>query len=939
MMDSSALRRLLAGSVLALAIAGVMPAAVAIAQDAPAAEQAGPKFDDVVKGLRKVTSVDGPSLMTLYVGENNSKEAGKLLAAIPPSLIGKDLLLATSISRGPFMGYPAGSDLVRWQQIGNSLVLTLPDIRQKQNPSKAINEAVGATYTSSFLAALPIITKTPAGEMVVDLSQMVVSTGGNLFGGMGLQPRPDLTTYAKVKAFPENILIDTDIAMGQRGGAGSTVGVGISLRLLPTIGTSNFKPRHADERVGYFQTIRQDWTTPYSDRETIVRYANRWNLQKKDPTLDVSPPEKPIVFIIEKTVPLQWRRFVADGILEWNKAFEQVGITGAIVVQQQTDDNEFANIDPEDARYNFFRWIVTGQGFAMGPSRPDPRTGEILDADIIFDDSMVRFYQQDLRNVLGADALGWQIGPEVIEFLEKNPQFIPMGVTLEDVRKTADQMRTHAEMASGNRELLMDEHALLNQPQSKPLYHPSACTYADGMRHQMSVLNLVVAAGGERKVPERLIGQIIKDITAHEVGHTLGLRHNFKSSAWLSPDEIKKRRDANDGTALFGSVMDYNALSLFPGDKIEEVKQITSPTVGPYDMWAIEWGYQFFDKEKEGLAKLVARNNEPGLAYSTDEDVAGLSSPDPLSNRWDMSSDPIAWAQLQSKLADEMLVNFDKWAVDSDEPSHFLRGAFLTLMFDKTRNASYVSRLIGGQYFNRNRASDTNAVAPLVLVPADTQRKALDELAKTVFNDEFLKVDPELLNRLPVSRDSDGENWPTARIDFPVHQTMLRLQSGALLSIMNPVTIQRVYDAELKSTADNKFTAAELLTKTRDAIWSLPKGDVEFTDAKPAISSTRRNLQKQWLQNMISLAKMDNNAMLSADVSSMARQVLRDLSSEIELSMKAHAKDKGSKLDFASRAHLTETKSRIDRTLDSQEVDVNVEMPFFMFGREAGKQK
>src|SRR5690606_22353939 len=135
-----------------------------------------------------------------------------------------------------------------------------------------------------------------------------------------------------------------------------------------------------------------------------------------DPNLELSPPEKPITFIIEKNVPLQWRRFVAEGILDWNKAYEKVGIVGAIVVQQQTDDNEFANVDPEDARYNFIRWIVTGSGFAMGPHRSDPRTGEILDADIIFDDSMVRYYHEDLLNQLGPASWATTLGPEVLEF-------------------------------------------------------------------------------------------------------------------------------------------------------------------------------------------------------------------------------------------------------------------------------------------------------------------------------------------------------------------------------------------------------------------------------------------------------------------------------------------------------------------------------------------
>jgi hypothetical protein len=917
---------------------------IGLAQQAPAAEeQQGPKFDDVIKGLRKVSSTDGTDLMTLYVGKDDGKDSGKLIASVPKSLIGRDLLLAISVSRGSEMGYPAGSILVKWQQVGNSLVLSVPNVRQKQTPGKAVTGAVEATYTPSFLASMPILTRTAAGDAVVDLGSALISNAAAGFMEPGMIPRPDLTTYPKVKVFPENVLVDIDLAMSQRMGPGTTVGVGFSFRALPDLRTNDFKPRVADERVGYFTTIRQDWNTPYDQRETVVRYINRWNVKKLDPALDMSPPDKPIVFVIEKTVPLQFRRYVAEGILEWNKAYEAVGITGAVVVQQQTDDNEFANVDPEDARYNFFRWIVTGRGFAMGPSRPDPRTGEILDADIIFDDSMVRGYQQDFNLLAGPEAMAQQYGPEVISFLERNPAFIPMGMTLNDVQRVAADMRHHAERGAGDMELLISNTAdASNEPspaaaianalrdRQGPLFHPAACTVATGVRQQIAQLQLIMAKAGDRKVPERLIGQIIKDITAHEVGHTLGLRHNYKGSAWLSPDEIKKRRDAADGSPLFASVMDYNGLTIFPGDRMETVKQVTSPGVGPYDMWAIEYGYRAFEApaEKDGLAKIASRNNEPGLAYSTDEDVMGLSSPDPLSNRWDQSNDPIAWMQSQSKLADELLADFEKWSVKSDEPQHFLRGAFMSLMFDKTRNLSYVSRLVGGQYHNRNRASDPNAVDPLTPVDPELQRKALDALAQSVFNDDYLKIRPELLNKLVVSRNWDGDSFPSARIDFPVHQYLLNQQSGVLMAINNPVILQRVYDAEMKTQADNKFTAAELLNRTKAIVWGDLKvaNDAAFTDAKPMIASPRRNLQKQWINNQLAMANSAPGALMSADLQSMVRQNLRDLSAELDGTIKT------GRLDFATKAHLTEVKSRIDRTIDAPEVNVSVDLGSLLFG-------
>jgi hypothetical protein len=918
-------------------LAGVAftPITFADAPETPAAEKDAepklPEFKVVTKGM----TASAKGLLTVYTHPDNDpmKDPSKILAVIPQSLMGKDLLLATSISRGDMLGFPVGSDLVRFQQAGNRVMIAVPDVRMKQQADKPVNSAVENTYTPTFLAALPIVSKTEAGDLVVDMEPFFAGASqyASPFAmvGMRMVGAPAMVRYTKVKSFEDNTLVDVDVAFASTGGAGNSVGVGYSFRRLPDVQANDFKPRNADERVGYFTTVRQDWNLPYNSRETVVRYINRWDIQKKDPSLDVSPPAKPITFIIEKSVPLQWRRFVREGIEEWNKAYEAVGITNAIVVQQQTDDNEFADIDPEDARYNFFRWIVTGEGFAMGPSRPDPRTGEILDADIIFDDSMVRYQFEDWRNLLGPESLASVYGPDVIEFLEKNPDFVPMGMEHADVVREANKMRARTHLMSGEtRELLVDQHTLASRPMNtRPTFHPNACTYARGMQAKMMSLHALASAGAGNKVPERLIGEMIRDVTAHEVGHTLGLRHNFKGSTWLSPDEIKKRRDSGN-EALFATTMDYNDILVFPGDKLENIKHITSPVIGPYDMWAIEYGYTAVEgDEKEALNKIAGRTNEPGLAFATDEDVMGFSSPDPGSNRWDMSSDPIAWAENRSKLADELLATFQTWAVKPDEPTHFLRSSFMNLMYDRVRPMSYVARIVGGQTFNRNRTGDANARTPLELVSPADQRKALDMLAKTIFSDDFVKVDADLLNKLVVARNwDDSFGSPNPRIDFPVHQVMLSLQSGTLMQLTNPLTLQRVYDAELKSKAEDAFSVGELISRTQSIIW----GDTsKLSAADTKIVSTRRNLQTQWLNNMIAVARMQAGSMVSPDVINMARHTLRQLHKDI-------GDNKSS--DLGTRAHLGEARSRIERVLDAPEVDVRMNGPqVIIIGDEAGR--
>jgi hypothetical protein len=715
------------------------------------------------------------------------------------------------------------------------------------------------------------------------------------------------------------VLIDVDLATVGRSGAGQTVGVSYAFRRLPS--SKDYTPRAADERVGYFTTVRQDWNAKVTDRENLVRFVNRWDLKKKDPALELSPPERPIVFVVEKTVPLQWRKYVHEGIREWNKAYEQIGIVDAIVVQQQTDDNEFAQVDPEDARYNFFRWVVTGSPFAMGPSRADPRTGQILDADIIFDDSMLRYFVQDF-DVFGPGTVGAIMGPELPKFMSENPAFIPAGVTLEEMKKAADGSELLREMDAAAAEgpsNMGRGRAGTNSP-------CSACTYAAGLRHQLAITHLaIVGSASGKKIPERFIGEAIKEVVAHEVGHTLGLRHNFKASSWLSVEEIKRRRDNTD-EPTFASVMDYNPLLFFPGDDPEKVRHFISPCIGPYDYWAVEYGYKTPGKddgdEAKMLASIAAKGTKRELAYATDEDTMGLSSPDPMVNRFDMSEDPVGWARQRIALADQLLKDVKTWAVKKDEPNYYLRQVFSTILYEKAGNLNYVSRVVGGQRFNRNRSGDPDAKPALTLLDPKQQRDAMAVLGETLFSDAFFAIETDLLNELGPSRWWDWASTPSSRIDYPIHQSILSMQSYALFNLCAPQVMQRVYDAEMKSKSDDKFTAAELVSGTRQIVWGdldLPSGS-QFTDAKPMLSSVRRNLQRQHLQYLLATVDSTPGALVSPDLQSMVAFSLRELSDQMGMVLdKARTANNG-KLDFATKAHLTECKSKIDRVLNAPHI-------------------
>ncbi|MGC4031283.1 MAG: zinc-dependent metalloprotease [Tepidisphaeraceae bacterium] len=679
----------------AVALAALAVSLPAFAQTKPTPGSL-PAFDEVTKDMEAV-----PGLMTFYRYKSNdvTKDQTRILCAVPKSLLKQDLLFAVNFSRGNQAGFQYQDGLVRWEQVGRQLTLVTPDTRFIDKPGSPINEALRRTYRPSFLFSAPIVTLTPGGDPVVDLSDALFSPPVPVPGG---RVRRDISRVDTVKSFPENTLIDIDYALAT-GQGGSTVGLSYAFRRLPSA-SEGYKPRVADERVGYFQTTRQDWTIKYDQREFVDRYANRWDLRKKDPSLDLSPPEKPITFVIDKGVPYQWRKYVADGLLEWNKAFEKVGIVGAIVVQQQTDDNEFADADPADARYNFIQWTVRNQALAVGPSRADPRTGQILDADIVIDDAWIRYYNNNTATFTPKPSTA-MLGPGTVDFLRKHPQFLPPGVTADDLKPAPGELMND----SGT----PDVDGQAKSPLRRSI-GGDQCQLAVGMVAQLSLAGGVAAeakaAGAPPKVSDEIIGQALKWVVMHEVGHTLGLRHNFKASSWLSLEEIRKKRDA--GESFVASVMDYAPLSFFPDDDLTKVKTFASDTIGPYDYWAINYGYTQ-PKDGEPLAKtlkdITSQSAKREYAYATDEDTMGLVSPDPLVNRYDLSDDPIAFAKNQIALTDKLLANVQDWAVKPDEPNYYLRQTFLQLAGERSRNLQFVSRLIGGQYFTRSRRADPGA--------------------------------------------------------------------------------------------------------------------------------------------------------------------------------------------------------------------------------------
>ena len=818
-----------------------------------------PPFDKIVGDMEAVPVVRGDAgMMTIYrhpEGARHEKQT-ELLARIPASLLGRDLLVSMSISRGVSAGLMWGDTLARFALRGGSVVLQAPNVRYARGDGGTLAEVVERTYRPRILGSMEI--KTMVGrDPVVDLSELLLSTTAKLPGVSSTKPDRKLTEYAAIKLFPGNVLIDVDLAM-REGSGHELVGLAYSFRKLPE--TRAYQPRRADERVGYFTTVRQDWTVGHEARQTVQRYVQRWRLEKADPSLELSPPERPIVFILEDTIPTRWRRWVKAGVLEWNRAFEEIGFTDAIEVRQQSPDNLYADIDPADSRYNFIQWTTMGRPFGFGPRRVDPRTGQILDADVVIDDAFLRAYQHEL------EVLGRRIhdpdGDGSVEDADGGEGWgggDPRAHDAHDHDVHAPRHRTMTEAeAWGPFQNGADAH--------------HDCYHAASMTAQRAVLEAGARVLDER-VPDRLLGELIKKIVTHEVGHALGLRHNFKASAWLDLEEIKRRRDETD-LPTSASVMDYAPLLYFAGDDVSELRHITDPGLGPYDLWAIEYGYAVARGESESamLDRIAARSAEPALAYAPDEDAHLTRRPDPYVARWDLGDDPVAWARSRVELTDELLNDFEAWAIDPDEPAYYARSVFNAVFRQRFSGMAHAAKLATGQSFSRSRAGDPGAGPAFEMIPRPQRIAAIEFLGDTVFHSRLYDFDPRLLNRLAPVRWKDWATRRVTRLDWPLHRIALNAQTTPLRTLLAPPALERLYDAQRKTT-DNNLTVVELLDRVTATIWSEldhpPDRDRE--DATPVIDSLRRNLQNQHLDFLQNYAEPGRRYYAPSDIHRQAR--------------------------------------------------------------------
>jgi len=956
--------------VLAMTIALAAGSTTSIAQDAPpaggpaaaaaAAKPEFPLFAEFGKDFVKVVSTaDGDaSLFTVYTREKDQQ----VLLELPREFARLKYLFAMTVSTGePFAGLQGPDLYVYWKRFDKRLALIEPQIDVRSTGDGESKASVERVFTDRVLLDVPIVGIGPGGGPVVDADALFGQQAGKFFGGAALGANPALAMIKKAKAFPRNV--ELAFEMPTTGGTLKTFYY--SLNLVPE--STGYTPRVADERIGYFQTVFRD-LGKFKEDEKWVRYINRWHIEKADTKLKMSSPKSPIVYYVESAVPVKYRRFVRDGALYWNKAFEKVGISDAIEVYfQDKATGAHMEKDPEDARYNFLRWVTNDISTAIGPSRAHPLTGQILDADVILTDGWIRAFWFQSNEII-PDIVMRGMSDQEISWLSQNPQWDPRvrlappgqreAVAMANFRHEAEKLHrgvarfggwpAGANPGAGTlASATTAEDAAMATLGQAPGKRMTAwdCMAAQGKAFDMSISRMYFELAGimndtdqpeddaadkkdekkddkkkddkkkdekdgEKKdkpdlldgIPEWFISQALADLTAHEVGHTLGLRHNFKASAAYTSKQVNS--EAFKGKKPFStSVMDYNPINV-NFDKGATQGDYNMLNIGAYDMWAIEYGYGFGD-----IKKVASRAADPELQFGSDEDAGGI---DPSIRRYDLFSDPMDYAKNRIELAKFARGRIlDKFVKDGQSWARARRGYATTLNMQNDA-VSIMTNWVGSAYIHRDRKGDPNGRPPLQVVPAEQQRAALRFVLETAFRDDAYGLTPELLKYLTVDRFPDagaGRGNP----DWPIHDQIGGVQAGALSGLINPVRMARVYDNELRVPQDqDALTVTEMLDTVTDSIFTELKDLSGGTARKPSISSLRRNLQREFIERMIDLAVKPNTLGESGKVvSTLASAKLKDLRARMDGYLKT------GNLDPYTKAHLADAAKRIDKALDA----------------------
>jgi hypothetical protein len=880
-------------------VAAVSPPASGVAPGTPQPAVAPPgsptPFATVIKDAKKI---DG--LVTFYQKDE------KVWLELRPEDFNKPFFLSPKIATGigeaaVFGGLMDDARVIEFRRVHNQVQMIALNTEFTARSGTPEGRAVAAAFSPSLLASTPVASAAHpvAKSVLVDAGALFIN---DMLGiGMQLQ-RAYRQGYAfdgrnsaitALRATPESVSLQVQahyatgsIAVPQPGtppGApvptvprtlpeprSMFVTLHYTLAALPETVMAG---RPADARIGYFTATHFDFSDDLA-RTPAVRNVARWRLEKKDPAAALSEPVKPIVYVLDRTIPLKYRAAVTAGILEWNKAFEKIGFKDAIRVTIQSDDD--AALDTLDGGASV-RWMTNSAPMfgAIGPSHVDPRSGEILAANIGIESLSSRNLRAARSQILNPNATDWG----------KLMQFGAEPNALSDAGRGA---------ARG--------------------FDPRACEAADLGAEQLSYALDVLAARGDLDPAgpeaEAFVLAYLKDVTMHEVGHTLGLRHNFRASRIYNEQQLSDPEFTRTH-ALTGSVMEYAAINLAsPGARPVEAFQTT---LGTYDYWAIEYAYKPFAPadEKAGLAKIAARSGERELAFGTDED--NFLGVDPEALQSDLGDDEAAFARKRFAIARDLFKRQESRTLPPDQDYAVLRRSLNYAINDVARSVGVLARQIGGVRTLRDHPGSGRD--PLQPVPAATQREALDVIARGLLAADSFVVTPSLQRRLApdFQERSEALEFGSAAVttEFSPPQRVLAVQRALLNQLMGDAVAARILaNQDAGTRRGESFQLAELYSRLDRDIWSELRGGGD-------IAAPRRELQREHLNRLAALL-LRPTAAGRVDTRALVRAGATDLLGRIK------AAENRASLSADARAHLKDCDDTLSQALSARVLRVGV---------------
>ena len=746
----------------------------------------------------------------LYEGLFNiyqNKKTGKSYIEIDTSHLDNEFIYFSYFENGvtdafAVKGRYRGSKIIKISKFYNKIDITVSNTSYYFDEESPLSKASKANINTPVIISEEIIAKNDDKTRFLinadniflseSLQQVKYSYPGGYKGFRLGNLSKSKTRYNKIRNYPEN----TDVVVNyfyeskypsKRGSGAITDSRNVSVMVqhsLVRMPDSNYSPRKDDSRIGFFTTQSNHMTT--LDQVNYRDFINRWRLEKKNPTEAISEPVKPIVYWIENTTPLEFRQIIKEGVERWNLAFEKAGFKNAVQVKIQPDT---ADWDAGDIRYNVLRWTSSPNPpwGGYGPSFVNPKTGEILGADIMLEWTYItnRIFSDELFNE-----------------------------------------RSHA----GHN-----------------------CDAAHFQQVEKSLgINYIKNMNLSEELEDELVKQSLYRLVLHEVGHTLGLSHNFKGSTLLTNDELNNKEIVAE-RGVCSSVMEYPAINITRDPEDQGLFFDVKP--GVYDMWAIEFGYSQYDNfeaEEEGISAILSRSTEKDLAFANDAmDMRSTGKgSDPNAMIYDLSSDQLDHSldkiEMIYKILDDLK---EKYTKENDTYEELYR-TYRTLVFSYYQALNIVTRQIGGVMVDLAHTDQNSSVKPFVSVDKETQKRAMDILAKYGFSNKML-LQPDLFPYLQKQRR--GFNVSS---DPGIHQRILVYQNRLLDHLLNNRVLSRMTNSSLYG---NEYELPYYMIDLRKSIFE--------SDLNTNISTVRQNLQTTYVNRLLNIVKSssyDNHSKTSA---------------------------------------------------------------------------